>query len=106
MRLPVTLTSCTAVCASRERRKKFKSVLACGVSCICVLSNPAGRFETVGVETFHDGWYVEEEPDSVATTLTPDHAKGVISTNDSPDIRFDQSINPYRGCSHGCVYCY
>ena len=70
------------------------------------LSNPAGRFETVGVETFHDGWYVEEEPDSVATTLTPDHAKGVISTNDSPDIRFDQSINPYRGCSHGCVYCY
>jgi DNA repair photolyase len=70
------------------------------------LSNPAGRFERTGIEAFDDGWYVEEEPDSVETTLEPDRAKSVISTNDSPDIGFDQSINPYRGCSHGCVYCY
>jgi len=70
------------------------------------LSNPAGRFESTGIEAFHDGWYIEDQPDSVETTLTPDHAKGVITKNDSPDISFDYSINPYRGCSHGCVYCY
>jgi DNA repair photolyase len=69
------------------------------------VSNPAGRFESTGIESFHDGWYVEDQPDSVETTLTPDHAKGVITKNDSPDIGFDYSINPYRGCSHGCVYC-
>ena len=70
------------------------------------LSNPAGRFESVAVETVYDGWYAEEQPNSIETTLTPDRAKSVISTNDSPDIRFEYSINPYRGCSHGCVYCY
>jgi DNA repair photolyase len=70
------------------------------------LSNPAGRFEKTGVESFDDGWYVEEQPHSIATTLQPDRAKGVITTNDSPDIGFDYSINPYRGCSHGCIYCY
>jgi DNA repair photolyase len=70
------------------------------------LSNPAGRFERSGVEAFDDGWYVEEQPDSVDTTLEPDRAKSVISRNDSPDIGFDQSINPYRGCEHGCTYCY
>jgi DNA repair photolyase len=70
------------------------------------LGNPAGRFERSDVESVHDGWYEEEQPRSIATTLTPDHAKRVITTNDSPDIGFDQSINPYRGCGHGCIYCY
>jgi DNA repair photolyase len=70
------------------------------------LSNPGGRFESTGIEAFDDGWYTEEQPDSVETTLEPDRAKGVITQNDSPDIGFDYSINPYRGCSHGCIYCY
>lgn len=69
------------------------------------LSNPAGRFEHQDVEEVHDGWYEEEQPDSIATTVQPDRARGIISTNNSPDIPFEQSINPYRGCEHGCVYC-
>jgi DNA repair photolyase len=70
------------------------------------LSNPTGRFERTGIEAVDDGWYQEEAPDSIATTVEPDRARSVITTNDSPDIGFDQSINPYRGCSHGCPYCY
>ena len=70
------------------------------------LSNPPGRFDLQQVAAVDDGWYLEEEPDSIATTLDPDCAREVISTNDSPDIPFERSINPYRGCSHGCVYCY
>jgi DNA repair photolyase len=69
------------------------------------LSNPVGRFERTNLEAVYDGWYTEEQPDSIATVLEPDRARGIISTNDSPDIPFEQSINPYRGCSHGCVYC-
>ena len=70
------------------------------------LSNPDGRFCRLNSETVDDGWYPEEPPSSIATSVEPDHARSVISTNDSPDIPFDQSINPYRGCEHGCVYCY
>jgi DNA repair photolyase len=70
------------------------------------LLNPAGRFERRGLEEVHDGWYVEEQPDTIATTVEPDRARGIITTNNSPDIPFEQSINPYRGCEHGCVYCY
>jgi DNA repair photolyase len=71
-----------------------------------VLLNPAGRFERQSLEEVHDGWYVEEQPDTIATTVEPDRARGIITTNNSPDIPFEQSINPYRGCEHGCVYCY
>jgi len=70
------------------------------------LSNPAGRFDARQITAVEDGWYMEEEPDSIATTLEPDKARGIITTNDSPDVGFDQSINPYRGCSTGCVYCF
>src|SRR5581483_7836179 len=70
------------------------------------LSNPTGRFESKAIESVDDGWYIEEQPDSIATSLEPDRARAVISTNDSPDISFEQSINPYRGCEHGCLYCY
>src|SRR5579859_4579384 len=69
-------------------------------------SNPAGRFDSLTVEKSDDGWYQEATPDFLAETVLPDSARGVISTNDSPDVGFEQSINPYRGCSHGCVYCF
>src|SRR5579871_3310991 len=69
------------------------------------LTNPAGRFESQNLEEVHDGWYEEEQPDKVATTVEPDRARSIISRNDSPDIPFEYSINPYRGCEHGCVYC-
>ncbi|MFI4885783.1 MAG: PA0069 family radical SAM protein [Steroidobacterales bacterium] len=70
------------------------------------LSNPTGRFESRRHEAVDDGWYQEEVPDFIPTSIEPDRARSVIARNDSPDIPFEQSINPYRGCSHGCVYCY
>ena len=71
------------------------------------LSNPPVRFESTSVEKTDDGWYQEEEvTTSWPQTVLPDRAKSVIATNDSPDVGFEQSINPYRGCSHGCVYCF
>src|SRR5215469_4181875 len=69
------------------------------------LSNPPGRFDKQQIAAIDDGWYQDEVPDSIPTTLEPDRAREVITTNDSPDIHFEQSINPYRGCSHACVYC-
>jgi DNA repair photolyase len=69
------------------------------------LSNPTGRFEHRQHEAVDDGWYQGEVPDFIPTSLQPDRARSVITRNDSPDIPFEQSINPYRGCSHGCVWC-
>src|ERR1700719_2463746 len=69
------------------------------------LSNPPGRFDLQTLEAVDDGWYLEDSPDSIATTLEPDRARTVISHNDSPDIPFESSINPYRGCETGCLYC-
>ncbi len=70
-------------------------------------SNPEGRFESRRGEWFDDGWAREAEPaPHPATHVTEERARSILSTNDSPDIAFDQSINPYRGCEHGCVYCY
>lgn len=71
------------------------------------LSNPPVRFEANFVERTDDGWQEEEEvATSLAEIVLPDRAKSVITTNSSPDVGFEQSINPYRGCSHGCVYCF
>ncbi len=70
------------------------------------LSNPPGRFDRQQLAAVDDGWYQEEVPDTVPTTLERDTAREVITTNDSPDVGFDQSINPYRGCSHSCPFCY
>ena len=70
-------------------------------------SNPEGRFESAKLEAFDDGWQREAEtPPHPATSVTEERARSIISRNDSPDIPFEQSINPYRGCEHGCIYCY
>lgn len=72
------------------------------------LSNPHGRFDILRHEAYDDGWetFDEEEIVRLDTILYPEKAKSIISRNDSPDISFEQSINPYRGCEHGCIYCY
>ena len=74
------------------------------------ISNPAGRFETTPSVATHDGWDLEDEPEFVrpspTTTFFPDQTRNIVANNDSPDIPFDQSINPYKGCEHGCIYCY
>jgi len=70
------------------------------------LSNPAPRFRKQHSETVQDGWYQEQIEPSIATQVRPEPARSIIAHNDSPDIPFEQSINPYRGCEHGCIYCY
>lgn len=70
-------------------------------------TNATGRFEPVVHEDFDDGWTAEDEtPAPLRTTLKPEHARKIITTNTSPDVGFDRSINPYKGCEHGCIYCY
>src|SRR6201996_4797931 len=69
-------------------------------------SNIEGRFESLMLEKVDDGWYQQEILENPAEVVLPDCARSVITSNDSPDVGFDVSINPYRGCSHGCVYCF
>ncbi len=70
-------------------------------------SNPEGRFESSARTHEDDGWH-REEPSTPRppTIVSEERARSIISRNDSPDIHFEQSINPYRGCEHGCAYCY
>jgi DNA repair photolyase len=69
-------------------------------------SNLEGRYEWFQREAVDDGWGHDEEAlPPIRTQVTRETAKSIIARNDSPDIPFDQSINPYRGCEHGCVYC-
>ena len=73
------------------------------------VSNPAGRFETMPSVAVSDGWEDAADdlpPPDPRTTFTPDRTRDLIATNRSPDVPFEQSINPYKGCEHGCVYCY
>jgi DNA repair photolyase len=66
-----------------------------------------GRFESVAREVFEDGWTPEEaDQRQLKTMVTIERARSIISHNDSPDVGFSQSINPYRGCEHGCTYCF
>ncbi len=71
------------------------------------LSNPTGRFEAQQVEAHDDEWTTEEDlPARPRTRVRIDSTKGIISENDSPDIPFHRSMNPYKGCEHGCIYCF
>jgi DNA repair photolyase len=71
------------------------------------LSHIQGRFEKAERSPFDDGWTREEQEETaLKTTVVEERARSIISHNDSPDISFDQSVNPYRGCEHGCIYCY
>ena len=69
-------------------------------------SNTSGRYEPLARVVFDDGWQGLEQLPPFKTTVTIDSTRKIITHNDSPDISFDRSINPYRGCEHGCVYCF
>ncbi|HKY91266.1 MAG TPA: PA0069 family radical SAM protein [Nevskiaceae bacterium] len=72
------------------------------------VTQPKGRFESTSVEPFDDEWGSLEDTvtESIETQLFAEKSRSIITHNDSPDVGFDRSINPYRGCAHGCVYCY
>lgn len=70
-------------------------------------SNADSRFSAFSHHAEHDGWDLDEDPPpALQTTLIAERAKSILSRNDSPDIPFEHSVNVYRGCEHGCVYCY
>src|SRR5262249_48270895 len=69
-------------------------------------SNASGRYEPLARVAFDDGWRSLDELPPFKTTVTIDSTRKIITRNDSPDIGFDRSINPYRGCEHGCIYCF
>src|SRR5471032_3161445 len=70
------------------------------------LSNASGRYEPTARIAFDDGWQSLEELPPFSNTVSVDSTRKIITRNQSPDIGFDRSINPYRGCEHGCVYCF
>jgi DNA repair photolyase len=70
------------------------------------VSNASGRFEPIARIAFDDGWQSFEDLPPFKTEVTLDATRKIITRNDSPDISFDRSINPYRGCEHGCIYCF
>ena len=70
------------------------------------VSNPTGRFEPYAVEAVDDGWDRDDDLPPLRTEVSEDHPRRIITKNSSPDVPFDRSINPYRGCEHGCIYCF
>ncbi|EXJ13334.1 PA0069 family radical SAM protein [Imhoffiella purpurea] len=69
------------------------------------LGNPGSRYLSHATESVDDGWH-RDDPPPLRTSLSVEHARSALSWNDSPDVPFDRSLNPYRGCEHGCIYCY
>lgn len=69
-------------------------------------SNLTGRYEAERREVFHDGWDLPEEERLLRTELRVERPRSAITRNKSPDVGFDRSLNPYRGCEHGCIYCF
>lgn len=70
------------------------------------LSNATSRHEALSRHVFDDGWQTLDELPAFKTEVQVEQAKSIISTNSSPDLQFEKSVNPYRGCEHGCIYCY
>lgn len=68
--------------------------------------NPSSRFDKHSRHIFDDGWQTLDELPPFKTNVQPELPKSIITRNDSPDLHFDRSINPYRGCEHGCIYCF
>lgn len=69
-------------------------------------TNRTGRYERTKREAVHDGWDIEEELPPFRTEVSVERPRSAITRNASPDVPFDRSINPYRGCEHGCIYCF
>lgn len=69
-------------------------------------ANPEGRFEPFRRDSFDDGWDRDDEARPTRTEVVPEHPSSLITYNTSPDIGFDRSINPFKGCEHGCIYCF
>src|SRR5579863_3257603 len=93
--LPSAPAGETGSVVDRERRRGRGTV-----------SNGSGRYEPLARVAFDDGWQSLDELPPFKTSVTVDATRRIITRNDSPDISFDRSINPYRGCEHGCVYCF
>jgi DNA repair photolyase len=93
--LPSTPAGESGALVNRDRRRGRGTV-----------SNATGRYEPLARITFDDGWQGLEDLPPFKTTVTVDSTRKIITRNESPDISFDRSINPYRGCEHGCVYCF
>ncbi len=70
------------------------------------LSNEAGRFEPARHEAFDDGWHLPEDERLLRTEIRHERPRSALAYNRSPDLPFDRSVNPYRGCEHGCIYCF
>jgi DNA repair photolyase len=70
------------------------------------LGNASGRFEAYIRSVESDGWNLAEDGPGPRTEVKEERARSIVTRNDSPDISFDRSVNPYRGCEHGCIYCY